>query len=896
MRRKKWIMAAAVALLLLFWGVGSELYFDWLWFKSIGCLSVLATILQSYWATRLLAWLFFSLFLFFNFYLSQKAVLSMPNLVLRRILMNTPMGNLLTREKLHLFFLLVSLLLPWLLTSTAGEDWLTARLFLAGVISGTVDPLLGRDIGFYLFRLPFLELVYQYLMMVMSVTILFCGVLYLSINPPPQLGLKGMFFTRGLRHLSVLLALAFLVRAFGYQVQVMGLVLSRHGATFGAGYADWYARRPAWHILTGLCLLAAAVLLANVRLKKPRLLAGSILAVFLASVLLGNAWPALVQSLQVEPNELTREEPFIEHNIRFTRLAYGLDKIERRTFVFSETLGYDELAANRGTISNVRLLDWRPTLETFSQLQGLRLYHRFADVDTDRYLVNGQYRQVLLSARELDINWLENRTWMNERLVYTHGYGVVASPVNEVTGQGQPLFWLRDLPVKSDVGLKLDVPQIYYGELTNHYVITGTAVDEFDYTMGDSNSFYRYEGSGGIPLGGILRRALLAWHLGDYRLLISGEIGPDSRLHHHRNVLERVGKVIPFLRLDNDPYLVIHEGRLFWIVDAFTVSDRFPYSEPAGDFNYIRNAVKVVVDAYNGTMDFYVFEPGDPLIQAYEKIFPGLFKPAEQMPKGLRDHVRYPEQYFKVQYRMYATYHMQDTQVFYNREDRWQGPVENYGGSQQPMEPYYIIIQLPEETEPEFVLMLPYTPADRNNMVAWLAARSDGEKYGQMVVYEFPKGELVYGPAQVEARIDQDPQISEQLTLWDQRGSSVLRGNLLVLPVNGAILYVEPVYLRSEQIPYPELARVIVAYGEKLAMERTLEEALAAVIDREKPGEGEQGPRLPGGEDTGLAELVERAAEAFNRAQEALRRGDWAEYGRLMDELGELLQNGLERE
>ncbi len=913
MRFLKWLIPGIVVAILLLFNFSSGLYLDWLWFDQLGFAGVFTAILGSVWAVRLTGWLIFAIFLFVNLLLTRRAILDMPNLVLRQVLMNSSAGNLLTKGRLLTVFLLAALIIPWFLTTPLAGEWMRVRLFFAGGESGLVDPIFNRDVGFYLFSLPFWELVYQYLMIMTVVTIILCGAIYLFINPPQQLGLRGIFARRGQVHLSVLLALALLARAFGYYLQSLALLLSPRGATFGAGFTDIAAQLPALRILTALSVLAALAMLLNTRLRNPRLLGGSILLLVAASLVLGGIWPGLVQKFQVEPNEFAREERFLNYNIEFTRTAYGLDKIQREEFPLTGTMSYQELLSHEDTLNNVRLWDWRPLRQTYGQLQGLRRYYSFRDVDTDRYMIDGEYRQIMLAARELNVSELPSRTWQNERLNYTHGYGVVASPVNEISGQGQPNLILRDFPVRGTSDLAVEVPQIYYGELTSNYIFTGAETDEFDYPLGESNAFTRYDGEGGIQLGGILRRGLFALRFADYRMFVSPELNADSRIHFYRTIRERVNKIAPFLTYDPDPYLVINDGRLFWIMDAYTTSSSFPYAEPVGQLNYIRNAVKVVVDAYHGTVSYYISDPDDLLIQAYSKIFPGLFTPIEQMPEGLRSHIRYPEQMFKIQSTVYATYHMQNTQVFYNREDQWEWPREIYDGRSQVMEPYYTILRLPNEPAPEFVLMLPYTPINRDNMVAWLAGRSDGDNYGELIVYHFDKGELLYGPSQIEARIDQDSRISEQLTLWDQRGSSVIRGNLLVLPLGGSILYVEPIYLQSEQSQLPELARVIVAYGERVVMERTLDDALAAVFGLEfeagpvvpeppdtdptepaEPAEPTQ-PVQPAepvspGEPGELEDLIRRAGQTFIQAEEALRRGEWSEYGRLQQELGNILE------
>jgi uncharacterized protein len=893
MRRTIWFVLALAVFIIAVLRLATGIYIDYLWFGQLGYESVFTTALISYWALRLGVWLFFAAFLYINLARTRRALMEMPNLVLRQMLMNTRFGNLLSAKRLKMVYLTVSLILPWLVTGGIADRWMTVRMYFSGSATGILEPIFARDASFYLFALPVYELLYQYLLVMLIFTALLCATIYYVMQPPQQLGLRNLFLTRGQVHLSVLLAAGFLVRALGYRLQMYSLLLSPRGATFGPGYTDMHAQLPAYWALLILAVLAAMAMLYNIRAKNARIITGSVIVLLVLSIVLGGLLPGAVQAFLVEPNEYVREEPYLAHNIAFTQTAYGLDKIERRTFPLTATLTYEGLLSNEGTINNIRLWDWRPLLLTFNALQGLRPYYRFNDVDTDRYLVEGEYRQLMLSARELVSQDLPSRTWINERLMYTHGYGLVASPVNEVTGQGMPRLAIRDLPVRSDLDLQVTVPQIYYGELTTSYIFTGARTDEFDYPMGDANAFTRYEGDGGVPLGGLLRRLLFAMRFADYRILISGELSASSQVHFYRNIDQRIRKVAPFLRFDQDPYLVAADGRLFWIIDGYTTSSLYPYAEPTGEFNYIRNSVKTVVDAYNGSVDFYIYDAADPLINAYSAIFPALFKPAEELPVYLRKHIRYPEYLFLIQSQMYATYHMANTQVFYNKEDRWQWPREKYEGNTVVMDPYYTIIRLPQEDAPEFVLMLPYTPVTRENMVAWMAGRSDGDNYGELVIYEFPRGELIYGPNQIEARIDQDSRISEQLSLWDQRGSSVIRGNLLVLPINGSILYVEPIYLRAENSPLPELARVVVAYGERVVMERTLEEALAAVfglkpVTPPDPGQPSQ-PGEPAEPGDGLYELITRAAELYSAAEEAVKNGNWAEYGRLQQELGSVL-------
>ncbi|MBA7559573.1 hypothetical protein ES708_01188 [subsurface metagenome] len=547
------------------------------------------------------------------------------------------------------------------------------------------------------------------------------------------------------------------------------------------------------------------------------------------------------------------------------------------------------------TIDNIRLWDHRPLKDTYNQIQSIRLYYDFHDVDVDRYIIDGEYQQVMLSARELSVEKLagEAQTWVNRQLQFTHGYGIALSPVNEVSAEGLPILLVKDIPPVGD--FNIERPQIYFGEKTDHYVIVKTKTQEFDYPMGDENIYGYYQGEDGVSLDSFMRRLVYAWQFGDLNILISGELTPESRVLYYRNITERVNHLAPFLELDSDPYLVMTDGRLFWIQDAYTTSDRYPYSEPLGSINYIRNSVKVVIDAYDGSVTFYVTDPEDALIRTYQAIFPELFVPAEQMPESLRVHLRYPEDMFNIQAKVYQTYHMRDARVFYNKEDLWAVPKEFYAGREQLMEPYYIIMRLPDEEREEFLLMLPFTPVNKNNTIGWLAARCDGENYGKLLAYHFPKERLVYGPSQIENRIQQDTVITEQLALWGRGGSRVIRGNLLLIPLGESLLYVEPVFLQAETGGLPQLKRVIVVAGDRIAMEPTLKEGIAAIFGTEVPPTeppvvtppAPPEPEEPVAAD--IANLIEEAQRHYNKAQEYLKAGDWAGYGRELSALEAVL-------
>jgi uncharacterized membrane protein (UPF0182 family) len=622
--------------------------------------------------------------------------------------------------------------------------------------------------------------------------------------------------------------------------------------------------------------------------------------------------PGIMQRYIVEPNEVAREAPYIEHNIQFTRQAYGLDNADERDFGQVEPLSVEALEANQATLLNVRLWDYRPLGQTYRQIQEIRLYYGFTDLDIDRYWIDGQYRQVILAARELDQSQLQSVTWVNQHLQFTHGYGVVMNPVNEVTPEGLPQLWIKDLPPSISVPLAINRPEIYYGELTDNYVFVRTGLEEFDYPKGEENVYTYYEGTGGVPLRSYLKRLAFALRLADANILLSQYIDTNTRLMFNRRIQNRARAVAPFLEYDSDPYLVIIDGKLYWIQDAYTISNRYPYAEPLNRINYIRNAVKVVIDAHNGSMTYYIADPSDPLVRTYAAIFPTLFTSQNSMPDGLREHLRYPEDLFNVQATMYQTYHMRDVNVFYNKEDQWNLPREVYAGQDQTVEPYYVIIRLPGEAQEEFLLIQPFTPATKDNLIAWMAGRSDGEDYGQLVVFRFPKQELIFGPLQIEARIDQNPEISAQLSLWSQRGSQVIRGNLLVIPMEQSLLYVEPLYLQAESGQIPELKRVVVASGEKVVMADTLADGLVRLFPEgglvaeaettaEAAAEGEgpkTGPVITGELASDLAQdvydLARQADEHYTAALDALQAGDWATYGAELAAMEEVLRQLVE--
>lgn len=912
MRSRFILIIVVLAIISSIFLTSTNFYLDLLWFRDLDAGQVFWTQYLTLWGMRIGAFLFIFAVLFFNLLLTRRYILSFPNLALRERLMATGMMQFLTPRRLVLYFLAAAGLLAYVLSGYAGSYWMELLRYLNHVPFNVSDPIFGTDVSFYVFKLPFYRFLYSFLMMTLVVSLIIVGTIYLMLNPSSQ-GKKNWILppNSSVSHLSVLMALIFGLKAWDYRLKQFELVLSERGVVYGAGYTDIHANYPVLMILMYLALVIALLFIANIYLRRFRLFIYGILVLTGVSMLGGGAYPAAIQSFVVEPSEFSYEREYLEHNIAFTRMAYGVEDFATRRYDPSAQLTWDDLRENPGTINNVRLWDYRPLLTTFNELQAIRLYYRFNDVDIDRYMIDDSYRQVMIAARELDKSRLaaQAQTWVNMQLQWTHGYGVTMSPVNEVTNEGLPRYFLGDIPPTGRVNL--DNPAIYFGELTNDYVIINTETPEFHYaTAGDLNEFTFYDGDAGIELHSFFRRVLFALKFGEYRILVSNELSNESKVLFDRNIHDRVRKLAPFLRYDGDPYIVVNDGRLFWVQDAYTVTSSYPYSAPYGNINYIRNSVKVVIDAYNGDVRYYIVDPADPLVQTYAGIFPELFSPIEEMPAGLMAHLRYPEDLFNVQAQMLTLYHITDPNVFYTREDLWAVPLEQSFGQEQKMEPYYTILQLPGYSEPEYVLILPFTPDQRNNMIAWMVARCDQPNYGDVEIFLFPKERVILGPNQIENRIDQSTEISEQFTLWGQAGSRVIRGNLLVLPINNALLYVEPIFLEAEGGGLPELARVIVVFGETVIMEDTLEKGLIRIFGEidalppdldvdelpfELPAEDQPGADdLPAIEDTLIIELIRKAQAVYEEAITRQQEGDWAGYGEKIRELEQIL-NDLSR-
>ncbi|WP_245254418.1 UPF0182 family protein [Paraburkholderia sp. LEh10] len=792
----------------------------------------------------------------------------------------------------HASIAAAAVLLALLIAAGEMSNWDVTLRFLHQARFGERDPVFGKDIGFYLFSLPAYIAVKNWLLQVLLCSAFVTGIIYLlhgDIAP----GRPRWLSPAASAHGSALLGVLFALKAWSYWLDRFLLLYDDNGVVVGAGYTDVHVELPVLWLLIVLSIAAAIAAWINLRVRSYRVPVVCVLLVFGSSFAFAVIYSALFQRFHVKPNELQLETPYIERNIALTRKAYGLAQIEVKPFPAELGLTVASLDANRATVDNIRLWDVQPLLDTYAQLQEIRTYYRFLAVDIDRYRLGSGYRQVMLTARELEPALLppNAQTWVNLHLLFTHGNGIVMSPVTEKSTEGLPSLYLRDIPPVADGGPSIREPRIYFGEGDAGYVIVKGNVPEFDYPKGNDNVYTTYSGHDGIAIGSAARRALFAWQLDDPNILLSSYLTAASRILLHRNIQERVSTIAPFLRLDHDPYIVASEGRLFWMQDAYTTSRWFPYAQRgAGDgANYIRNAVKIVIDAYNGTVDFYASDPADPILRTYERIFPGVFKPLSAMPPDLQRHIRYPEDLFLIQAQVYRAYHMEASEVFYNREDLWQFPRElsgingaSTGGT--PMTPYYTIMRLPRTPRAEFVLMLPMVPSHRENMIAWLAARCDPPDYGKLTVYAFPKDKLIYGPFQIEARIQQNTVISQQISLWNQMGSRVVRGHLVVVPIENSILYLSPLYLRAESGQLPELKRVIAAYGDRVVMEDTLGAALAALFNETAP--------VPKASTGGTADARAREALAhYNRAIERLKAGDWSGFGAELDALRPLLES-----
>jgi uncharacterized membrane protein (UPF0182 family) len=901
-----WIVAAIFfALIIVPWL--ASFFTDWLWFREIGFQTVFTTSLIWRIGLFIVGGALTFAYFYGNVRMARGTGTGFPVLFVNR-------GDGVTVDISRMFtklFFPAAIFLSFVTAVSLSAWWLTILKGMNGVALGARDPLFNRDISFYLFRLPLISGVLGTLTTLTLLSFVATAAMYWlrnDITLPPR---RATAKPRAARHLGGLLALLFVLLALRtWIVDTSGLLFSTTGPLTGASYTDIHITLPGLYICAVAGILAAAWVLFGIARDKLVWSAVSATVFYLVvSVLARGIVPAAFQKLVVSANELTRETPYIRRHIEATRKAWSLDKGEGRDLSGEVQLTNANIKANAATVDNVRLWERDLLMQTFKQLQEIRTYYDFVSSDDDRYMIDGKYRQVHIAARELNSASLPTRTFINSRLTFTHGMGVTMAPVNQVTSEGLPVLFIKDVPPVSTISIKLTRPQVYYGELTNEYVFVGTGQQEFDYPAGDQNIYTKYTGRGGVPIGSFLRRALYAFQFGSLKILLSDDIKESARVLYRRNIMERATTAMPFLDFDADPYIVITDaGQLKWILDAYTVSDAYPYAQPTPDgTTYMRNSVKVVIDAYDGTVDAYIAEPNDPVIQTYAKIFGGIFKPISAMPTDIRRHVRYPGDLFRIQTALHATYHMTEPDAFYHREDQWQIPGGlNKATNENPFM-RHIIMRLPGEKSPEFIFMTPFTPRGKDNLAAWMVARMDGENYGKLSVYRFPKQSLVYGPKQIANRINQDTDISRQLTLWDQKGSEVIRGELLVIPIEESLIYVQPIYLRAEGGNIPELKRVVVAHENRVVMGETLEEGLNALFGAGAAAQTRTNvqdslsalgvePSVVGGgaaptagaapTSAAVSALLREAQTHYDRAIAAQRAGNWAEYGREIEQLG----------
>ncbi|MBI3993332.1 MAG: UPF0182 family protein [Candidatus Lambdaproteobacteria bacterium] len=901
-RNSIWILLGL--LLVLFYVASSsiELIVEYIWFHTQDYGQVFAVTIGTKLALGLVAGAASFVFLAINVMVAVRE-LGDPARYLPAELQHTPMGQLLTPRTIKRVGLLGSLAIGALAGFSGSNGWESWLLFLNGGSFGAVEPIFGKDIGFYVFRLPFIDQVQSFAWSLGILALFAVGLLYFlkmqadrpDIGPARTINLAS-FSANARRHVAVLAALLLLDLAVGVYLQRFELLHQPGGLFTGPGYAEINGALPMLALKSVAAVVAAFIVVYALLRQRYRFLLGGV-ALMLVVWIGANIYTTVLQRFIVAPNELEKERPFLGFHIEATNRAFGLDTVEERTLARDTELTTQDITNNRATVHNVRLWDHEPLLDTFSQIQEIRTYYEFVSVDNDRYMIDGELRQTMLSPRELSSRSLPSRTWVNERLTFTHGYGLTMGPVNRVNEQGLPALFVQDLPPRTvKPELSITRPEIYYGEIDNDYVFVRTRQKEFNYPEGDLNIFSDYEGDGGVPMGSLWRRLLFAAYFRDIKVLLAEDFTDQTRVMLFRNIFKRVTMIAPFFKFDQDPYMVIHAGKLMWIMDGYTTSSRYPYSEAVQDVgNYIRNPVKAVVDAYDGSIRFYLVGPTDPIAQAYQRIFPGLIHALSEMPAGLRAHLRHPPDFFNIQTQMYATYHMRDVNTFYNKEDQWEVPVIE----QKRMEPYYTVMRLPEEAKEEFILMLPFTPRLKDNMAAWMVGRSDGDHYGKLVVYAFPKQKLIFGPKQMAARINQDPQVSQQITLWDQSGSNVIRGTLLVIPIENSLVYIQPLYLRAEDGRIPELKRVIVGYQNSIAMGLDLDDALRKIFGSDgRPTETsatraaaqqratEMSSASPMGVESGSA----RAMQHYEAMQRASREGDWSRFGRELEELGKTLR------
>ena len=898
----KRIILIGTAIFLL---VGSNTFISFLtelwWFESLDKFHVFWRIIYTKVFIFITIFLLFSSMLLLNVYLAFHFTRGQK---IRSIIKDLELPAERMLKVLAFFAIMVISILG---ASTAVSWWEDILRYLYGSNFNIKDPIFHLDIGFYFFQLPFYKALRGWSLTSVILSIVFSLSIYFVKGTLQFIkDWNNPFLNSAKYHLSVLIMLLVLFFALGFWFDRYELLFSESGVVFGAGYTDVHARIFASTVMTIVSILSAFLILLSIFWRRGiALILGMVSVLVITHFGFKIIYPTIQQRYFVAPNELNKERPYLKHNIQYTRLAYGLDKVEKRDFELEEGPGRglltkQNIQKNEATISNIRLWDWRPLLTTYKQIQEIRPYYTFNDVDVDRYMIGGKTQQVMLAPREISYDEVpENaKNWVNQHFEYTHGQGVVMSPVNRISQNGLPDFFIKDIPPQSTIEIKVDQPEIYYGEETNHYIFTETKfkVTEKKHDEVSASSVNANLKTTGVSVASLWRKIIYALYFKNFNIVISDYLTEESKIHYVRNIRERAKKIAPFLIYDKDPYIMIHEGTIYWIIDTYAISDRYPYSQPSQDgaFNYIRNSVKVVVNAYTGDIQFVVTDEEDPLVQTYRNIFPNLFTGLHEIPANIKNHFRYPQDLFRVQTQIYSAYHMDEPDVFYKKEDMWETPREMYGSSEQAMDPYYITMKLPENKDQEFMLILPFTPFKKNNMISWMAAHCDSENYGKLLLYEFPKKQLVYGPMQIEARIDQDPQISELLTLWNQKGSNVIRGNLMTIPIEKSLLFVEPLYLQAEQGEIPELKRVIVSYNEKIVISSSLEGALSEVSENYSSSFVSSFSKgTPSGPEN-LSPLINEANQLFELSQRALKGADWKTYGETQKKLGEILK-GLKK-
>jgi len=905
LKKRFFIVPFVIALIIIF--IASfesiiEFITDYQWFRELNLTDTYLKRLKTQFTIGIPTFVLLSVFIYFYFIFIKK----------RHYRISGIDGSTINDRWLNRGFMAVSLFISFIISEVFISNlWFNILQFINRTSFNIKDPIFNNDISFYVFVLPLLKSAVGLLFFLIAMLLMLTFIAYLLLfsfrrgdshvvdddlfgsRRIPRF-VNNMALKNAIFQLGILGSAIFVVLGLNFWLNTYELLYSQRGVVFGAGYTDVNITLWVYRAMAAASLVYAFIFLISIRRKSFRKAVIGVAVLFAISII-GNMAAGLVQRFIVEPDEISKEEKYIKYHIEHTQRAYGLDNVEEREFPVSQDLTREDLFENMDIVNNIRINDYLPIAQTYNQLQAIRLYYTFNDVDIDRYMVNGKYTQVFLSARELDQQNLQAATWINKHLKYTHGYGIVLSPVNAVTASGQPDLLIKNIPPVSDSDLEIKRPEIYFGESTNDYIIVNTDEMEFDYPEGSDNKHTVYEGTAGIELRGI-NRLLYAIRERNYKILVSSNINSDSRIVMYRNIMDRVNKIAPFMEYDEDPYIVLNQddGRLYWIIDAYTVTDKYPYSKPFSketDINYIRNSVKVVIDAYNGTTSFYVFDDNDPIVQTYRRIFPDLFADASEMPRGLLSHIRYPQTLFDIQSEVYRIYHIDNPMVFYNEEDFWDIAQEKYMSDVLQVESNYVMFKLPDEEDVEFLLTVPYTPRTKPNMTSLFVARNDGEDYGKLFLYKFPKGITVDGPMMVESRIDQNTAISEELTLWSQQGSRVLRGNMVIVPIENSLLYVEPIYLESDsENSLPEMKRVVVSFKDKIVMKESLREALENIFGIiEEVEEIPPSEEIHEGLEGDIEELVIRANELYNSAEEALRNGNWADYGKYMDELEKVL-------